>query len=298
MQGRVPEGSVAITSVRGPGRTQAERGHGAGSRGRWLTSWDLVTREYAARIPDLPRELSGMRVAHLSDLHLGRMVPASFISRAVEAARRLEPDLVALTGDYVDSGTGFIGEAARVLSGLCRGGVPVAAVLGNHDWYACGSTVRRALEDAGIAVIDNDRVFLDATTRRLEDSPRSRGALCVAGLGDLLEDRIDPARALGGVPERMARLVLAHNPDCAETGAVRNGPRIDLMLAGHTHGGQIRLPLIGTPVTMSRHGSKYAGGLVRGPACPVLVSRGVGMTLMPVRWGVPPEVVCVRLEAA
>ncbi len=265
---------------------------------RWFTPWDLTTVEYRVALPDLPGELRGMRVVQLSDLHVGRLVPTAFVARAVEAARRLEPDLVVLTGDYVDSGTEFIGEAARALSELRRGGVPAAAVLGNHDWYVCGVTIRRALEDVGIAVIDNSRVFFDGSTRTLVASPRSPRALCVAGLGDLQEDRIDPAGALQGVPGRMPRLVLAHNPDSAETDQVRDGPRIDLMLAGHTHGGQIRLPVLGTPVTMSRYGSKYAGGLIRGPSCRVIVSRGVGMTLMPVRWCVPPEVVCVRLEAA
>jgi len=249
-------------------------------------------------MPGLPRELEGMRVVQISDPHLGRLVPASFLAAAVEHARRLEPDLVALTGDYVDAGTDFIAEAARLLAPLRRGAVPVVAVLGNHDWYACGSTVRRALEDVGIPVIDNRRLFLDGRTRCLDASPRSRSALCLAGLGDLGEDRIDPAVALADLPEAMPRLVLAHNPDSAERPEVRQGPRIDLLLSGHTHGGQVRLPIVGTPVTMSRHGSKYAGGFVRGPACPVIVSRGVGMTVVPVRWGVPPEVVRITLNAA
>lgn len=265
---------------------------------RWFTPWELTTAEYRVRIPDLPRELVGMRIVQLSDPHLGRLVPASFLAAAVEHVRRLEPDLVALTGDYVDTGTDHIAAAARLLAPLRKGAVPVVAVLGNHDWYACGVTMRRALEDAGIPSIDNRRLFLDGPTRCLHTSPRSRSTLCVAGLGDLGEDTIDPGQALGDLPHNMPRIVLAHNPDTAEQPAVRHGPRIDLMLSGHTHGGQIRLPVLGTPVTMSRHGSKYAGGLVKGPACPVIVSRGVGMTMIPVRWCVPPEIVRITLDAA
>jgi predicted MPP superfamily phosphohydrolase len=94
----------------------------------------------------------------------------------------------------------------------------------------------------------------------------------------------------------MPRLLLAHEPDTAELPQLNH--RVDLMLAGHTHGGQVKLPLLGTPVVPSAFGSKYAGGLVQGPAYPVLVSRGIGTSIVPVRWGVPPEVVVITLTRA
>jgi hypothetical protein len=86
----------------------------------------------------------------------------------------------------------------------------------------------------------------------------------------------------------MPRLLLAHNPDTAEQ--VKPTQRVDLMLSGHTHGGQVYLPGLGTPVVPSSYGQKYAGGLCAGPTCPVIVSRGVGMALLPMRLGVPPEI--------
>jgi hypothetical protein len=100
-------------------------------------------------------------------------------------------------------------------------------------------------------------------------------------------------KTLEGVSESMPRIVLAHNPDTAET--VPPGVRVDLMCSGHTHGGQVSLPLVGTPIVPSEYGSRYAGGLCLGPSCPVVVSRGVGMAILPVRFRVPPEIGVIEL---
>lgn len=265
-----------------------------GVLGRFSHAWDLRLTRVRVAIPALPAHLQGLRLAHVSDTHLGRLVPASFIRRAVDAALALQPHAFLLTGDYIDDGTSRIAEAARLLAPLARAGVPAAAVLGNHDWYGCGRSVRAALQDQGFEVIDNARLFLLPGRPALAQAP-APDALCIAGLGDLDEDHVDLHAALEGVPDHVPRLVLAHNPDTAELPQVRSGPRIDLMLSGHTHGGQIRLPFLGTPVTMSRYGSKYAAGLVQGPVCPVQVSRGVGLSIAPIRWGVRPEIVEVTL---
>jgi predicted MPP superfamily phosphohydrolase len=131
--------------------------------------------------------------------------------------------------------------------------------------------------------------------RRLVGSARE--GLCLAGVGDLWEDRCDYGAALDGVAGGVPRILLSHNPDVAEeAGFLQSGYRVDLMLSGHTHGGQVSLPGVGAPVTNSRFGQKYAKGLVAGPVCPVFVSRGLGMTVMPVRWGVRPEIAVIELE--
>lgn len=276
---------------------------GCGSLGRatLVDPWWLEIRPYDIEITDLPPRLDGLRIAHISDTHLGARIPASFLRDVIARAVALKPDLALLTGDYIHSGRRFIRPAAAVfepLVGVC----PAVAVLGNHDWYGDAPAMRSALESLGIAVIDNDRVFLDAATRAVMPHHHAGHALCLAGVGDLMEDTIDLRRALRDVPPDMPRLLLAHNPDTAEhpdiTGrrAPSTAPRIDLMLSGHTHGGQVRLPLIGTPIVPSDYGQKYAGGLVRGPACPVLVSRGIGMSLLPVRLGVPPEIPIITLH--
>ena len=126
----------------------------------------------------------------------------------------------------------------------------------------------------------------------------SAEGLCLAGVGDLWTDRQLYARALAGVPGTTPRLLLSHNPDIAEERAfVSSGFRVDLMLSGHTHGGQIYIPGLGTPILPSRYGQKYAQGLVQGPTCPVFVSRGLGTALLPLRVGVPPEIAVIELVA-
>jgi predicted MPP superfamily phosphohydrolase len=96
----------------------------------------------------------------------------------------------------------------------------------------------------------------------------------------------------------MPRVLLAHNPDIAEeAGLVKSGLRVDLLVSGHTHGGQICLPLVGAPVTMSRYGQKYRQGLVEGPVCPVFICRGIGVTGLPVRVGVKPEVAVLEFRS-
>ena len=128
--------------------------------------------------------------------------------------------------------------------------------------------------------------------------PAADAGLAVAGVGDLWEDRQDYQRALGGLPGSMPRLLLSHNPDLAEQAEfIRSGLRVDLMLSGHTHGGQVRLPGLGAPISSSRFGQKYSQGLVEGPVCRVFVCRGIGVSAFPLRLGVPPEIAVLELQS-
>lgn len=258
---------------------------------------DLRIRRYTVPIRDLPIELEGLRLVQLSDTHYGPRVPAEHVAAAVQLALSLKPDLFLLTGDFVYDGPRYIEQAAELFRPLTQGpdSRPTLATLGNHDWYADGPECTRRLQAVGVRMLDNTRVFLDARTRTISGTGEPGRSLCIAGLGDLLEHHIDPGAALGGVHPEIPRLVLSHNPDAAEETKVVRGPRIDLMLSGHTHGGQCRFPLIGTPITLSWYGQKYNGGIAHAPTCRVLVSRGVGTSILPIRFGVPPEVVEVTL---
>lgn len=265
----------------------------------------IAVRKYRVPIRGLPPALDGLRILQLSDTHLGPRVHESHVQRAVEIALAQKPDLIALTGDYVHNGPGSIERAAELFAPLvdAPGVMGVVGVLGNHDWYADGPRMRDALRSIGVRMIDNGRVFLDAPSRSLTSvAPASPDqALCFVGLGDLLAATIDPASAFAGIHLDTPRVLLAHVPDTLELASVRapGGPRIDLALCGHTHGGQIRLPLIGAPGVPSEYGQRYAGGLIdaalTGTRCPVVVSRGIGVSIVPVRIGVPPEVVVVEL---
>jgi predicted MPP superfamily phosphohydrolase len=156
--------------------------------------------------------------------------------------------------------------------------------------------MKSAFANQRVPLIDNARLFVTPQRRLVQGA---REGLCLAGVGDLWEDKCLYDKALGGVPGGMPRILLSHNPDVAEESQfLQSGYRVDLMLSGHTHGGQISLPVIGAPVTNSAFGQKYAKGLVAGPVCPVFITRGLGMTVMPVRVGVRPEISVIELTIA
>ncbi|QOV89664.1 metallophosphoesterase [Humisphaera borealis] len=257
-----------------------------------------VTRQ-SIPIRGLPQTLAGLRIVQLTDLHHGPWTSLSYIRRVVDQANALKPDLIVLTGDYVHQSDRYIAPVVEAMAGL-KGRIGVVATLGNHDWWENGELMIRELDKTSIRRLDNSRLFI-TSERTLESGvgrTDQKHVLCVAGLGDLWEGSPDCGEALGGVPDFMPRVLLSHNPDTAEEPCVRkHSPRIDLMLSGHTHGGQVSFPGIGTPITPSRYGQKYAAGLVQSPSCPVYVNRGIGTTIIPMRFRVRPEIAVIELQA-
>ncbi len=248
----------------------------------------IQVRHYRIAIADLPPALEGLRLAHISDTHYGPYVTMPYLREVVGLVNRLAPDLVVLTGDYVHRSPRSVLPGIGVLGGF-EARLGAAAVLGNHDHWEGADLVRGEFSRLGVPLLDNDRLFL--TAAGLGPEPAA-GALCLAGVGDLWEDRVDGRAALGGVPAEMPRLLLAHNPDSLDRlGASR---RIDLAFCGHTHGGQVAIPLIGPPIVPIRNHA-YAGGLAQGPAGAVITSRGVGMAFLPLRFNVPPELGLIEL---
>lgn len=236
-------------------------------------------------MPRLPPAWAGLRIAHLTDLHLGRLVSLDRIDQAVTAARGARPDLAVVTGDLVTDDVTRIRLVLQAVAGI---GAPfgVLAAYGNHDarWARRADAVDQA-HRAGVELLVNDRRVLR----------RDGAAICVAGVADPVRGQPDLQAALAGVPAVVPRILLCHNPDYAE--ALPGEPRVDLMLSGHTHGGQVRLPLLGPPILPIHH-RKYAAGLVRGPRCPVYVSRGIGVIGLPVRLNCRPELALLTLQPA
>ena len=265
---------------------------GLGSYATLVAPGILRTRRYEIAVRDLPPGLDGLRIAHVSDTHYGPFVSMGYLEKAMEIVNASHPDLVLFTGDHVHYTPKSIGPGIGVLA-KARGRLGAVAVMGNHEHWEGAEACRAEFRATGIPLVDNGRLYL--TTSGLCDTP-SDDALCIAGVGDLWEDEVSFARALDGVPVGMPRVVLAHNPDVAES--VDGEWRVDLMLSGHTHGGQIALPIVGAPVAPSRYGRKYLGGLCQGPICPVIVSRGVGVAGVPLRLGVPPEFGLITLKRA
>lgn len=252
----------------------------------------LRIRRYHVPIRDLPKEFEGLRIVHVSDTHYGPFTGLRFLENVAERARQLEPDLVVFSGDYVHFTPLSIDSGIRVLSDY-EGRLGSAAVMGNHEHWEGARACRQTFERVGLPLIDNRRMFL--TPEGLSDRPIEGRSLCIAGVGDLWEDEVRFSDALRDVSTEMPRIVLSHNPETAEM--VPPEERVDLMLCGHTHGGQVRLPLIG-PLggSSGRFGHKYVGGYCKGPYCPAIVSRGVGTAFLPVRFRVPPELGFITLQ--
>lgn len=235
-------------------------------------------------LPRLPPEFHGYRVAHISDFHIGTWLTGDQLLEAVELVNRQEPDLVAITGDFVTYSPGrFAGDLVRTLSRL-RPKDGTVAVLGNHDHWTDASEVREILRQAGVQVLSNRAIAVE----------RNGACLWVAGVDCHYDglDRLD--LVLEQLPPEGAALLLAHEPDFADISAATG--RFELQLSGHSHGGQIRLPLIGPPF-LPHLGRKYPSGLYRVKDMHLYTNRGLGTAELAVRWNCRPEITLFTLES-
>lgn len=246
----------------------------------------LVVREQAVTLADWPPGRA-LRLAVLADLHTG--APHMSLARlrgVLERVRTLQPDALVLLGDYVIQdvvGGRFVApEDTAAVVGAWRPPLGTFAVLGNHDGWFDGPRVRRALERHGVRVLENEALRC----------PWGRGGFWFAGLADLWTGHPDPTRALAEVPTGEPVIVLTHSPDVFPL----LPSRVGLTLAGHTHGGQVRLPLLGTPIVPSMYGSRYVAGLVVEDGRQLFVTSGLGTSIVPLRLGVPPEIALVSLR--
>jgi hypothetical protein len=269
--------------------TSAAAMFSAGAGFSLASTGNVQVRRYDITVRGLPPALDGLRSVHITDTHFGPFICESYLRRVVELANDEGPDLVLLTGDYVHFTSEAIPRGIGLFQSL-RPRLATVAVLGNHDHWEGARACRERFAAVRIPLLDNRRLFV--TPSGLGETP-SPGALCLAGLGDLWEDDVDYRAALDGVPDDMPRLLLSHNPDASEDAPA--GLRVDLMLSGHTHGGQIILPGRGPLAVPSRFGTRFLGGVCEGKRFPVLVSRGIGVAAVPFRLGVPPEFSVLRL---
>jgi hypothetical protein len=231
------------------------------------------------RLPQLPTALDGLRVGLISDLHLGFRFAAQNTRWAVEQMRHEAPELIALTGDFI-SFHHAIPDIAPLLRDLSAP-LGVYAVPGNHDYWEGIADVRNALTLCEIPLLFNQH-------RRLE---WRGGELWLVGLDDIWDGSVSPRRALEGVPPGAFTLLLAHSPDLAAD-AARFG--FDVQLSGHTHGGHIRLPLLG-PLGVPRFGRRYIIGRYQVGPTAVYVSRGIAGP--PLRFLCPPEATIITLRS-
>lgn len=239
-------------------------------------------------LPRWPAACTGLRVAVLADLHVGSPFNGiDKLERIVALTSREQPDLVLIPGDLVVTGVlggTFIApeSLAPVLRGL-HAPAGVFATLGNHDWWLDGARVRAALEAAGVRVLEDAALPI-----------QHRGCtFWLAGIGDALETRHDVRAALSSIPADAAVLAFTHNPDLFPEIPLQ----VSLTIAGHTHGGQVYLPGIGRLIVPSRYGERFAIGHIREGGRHLFVSPGLGTSILPVRFLVPPEISLLELRA-
>jgi predicted MPP superfamily phosphohydrolase len=242
----------------------------------------ILTNHYVIPVPNLPQAFSGFQIVHLTDLHYGLLVPLTVIRYVIRRANHLNRDLIVCTGDYVHErgATTQIDTVWPLLSAL-KAPFGVLSVLGNHDHWADTGRSQQWLNETNQDLRHKAKVIE-------KDGER----LWVAGAGDLWEDHRNLDEILNGIPDSDCRIVLAHNPDTADT---EFSGRIDLMISGHTHGGQIDIPFIGPPILPVRN-KTYSSGLKTSPrGTRVFISKGIGWAIYPVRFNCAPEIAVLEL---
>ena len=254
----------------------------------WSLWWEprsLVTREVTLQL-DCWRG-APVRIAVVSDLHAGApYIGDAKVARVVAAINGGKPDLVVLLGDYVVQGVkgGHFIPPERIAQHLSavRAPLGVFAVLGNHDWWLSAPRVRAALQSAGIHVIEGTAVRIADRNRRF----------WLVGVSDIWRGPHDVGRATSAIADDAPAIVITHNPDVFPYVP----RRVCLTLAGHTHGGQVALPLLGRLVVPSQYGQRYAIGHVVENGHHLFVTSGVGTSIIPIRFRVPPEVVFLTIR--
>jgi predicted MPP superfamily phosphohydrolase len=221
------------------------------------------------------RQLDGLRIAHITDIHVGRVTPLRVQLEAAELTNRQEPDLVVMTGDFVCHGQGYLDQLREVIEAY---DAPVITVMGNHDYWSGVDEVRRAIRKAGGEVLDNQWTSLTLKHQRLQ----------VVGLDDAYTGHASRAEAVKGLDPQHATLGLSHIAEEADGLWARGVP---LVLSGHTHGGQVTLARLHELSVGKLAGHKYVHGLygsrhdAREPEGAVYVGAGIGAAVIPLRLG-------------
>lgn len=266
----------------GTGFGLATASAGGVSYGHWVeTEWlEVVHRQL--RFEHLPPGLDGLRIALLADFHLYPNTRLEYIEQCVAAAQQLRPDLVLLGGDFVQATAEAIFDLAPVLARL-DSTLGSFCVLGNHDYWKGRKIVEQGLRESQLPLLRN-------VGRTLQFGGE---AFYLAGVDDCWAGQPDLTTAMAGHPEGTFTILLSHEPDPASDYA--RDRRIALQLSGHSHGGQVRFPLIGSPF-LPPYGRRYDMGLYRIGKMLLYTNRGIGVTA-PIRLNCRPEVTLLTLRA-
>jgi predicted MPP superfamily phosphohydrolase len=254
---------------------------GGGAQAAYEKRWFEVTRPQIA-IPDLPEAFEGLTIGHIADVHHGPFTPIERVSRMMDLATGLQPDLWALTGDMVHREAKYIGPVWEQLARLSAP-LGVWCVMGNHDHWEGIEQSRAGAKAARITELHNRATVLERGGERL----------WLVGAGDKWSGEQLLDEAVAGLPSDAVALMLVHNPEAASD---MRDARVKLMMAGHSHGGQVVLPLLG-PISVPCD-RRYTVGLVKTPVSQVYISRGLGLVTVPFRLNCRPEIPVYTLTRA
>ncbi len=235
-------------------------------------------------LPHLSPAFEGYKLVHFSDIHMGTGMTAEQLARIVDLVNAQQPDLVAITGDFITRNvTVPDSDLTAPLSGLAPADAGVA-ILGNHDHWDGSAHVRRIIAQSGLIDLSNTVFTLQRDGARLH----------IAGVDDFFEHKDRLPSVLAQLPDDGAAILLAHEPDYADVSAATG--RFDLQLSGHSHGGQVSLPLVG-PLILPRFGRKYPVGAYQVENMIQYTTRGVGTIPPPIRFNCRPEITVITLHA-
>ena len=245
---------------------------------------EVVRLELA--LPRLVAAFDGYRVVQIGDLHLDDWSKPARLNRIAEMVNAENPDLIVVTGDFASYSARKL-DTGRLVGALRRLSAPdgVLAILGNHDYLTDVELIRQCIGEAGLTELINEV----ATLRR------GVSELHVAGIDDVMEGRSRLDLVLGELPEEGSAVLLAHEPDFADVAAATG--RFDLQLSGHSHGGQVRVPLLGRAV-LPPFSQRYTRGLHRVGGMLVYTNRGLGTVHARLRFGCRPEITALTLRPA
>ncbi|KWT93563.1 metallophosphoesterase [Candidatus Magnetominusculus xianensis] len=285
-----------LNAVYGAGTLSVARGYFNSTR------YELQLTKYTVAIAGLPPLFRGLKIALLSDLHASLITSKKLISAAAVVAMQEKPDIIALTGDFITTtnkvdghpqgtftpDTKYVTECVDALSGISAP-MGVYGVLGNHDFWS-GTQLLNFMctlfkERLNVVWLRNSHVKLE----------RGGEHIYILGVDDYWEKTCSLYDAYKGVPDTAVKILLSHNPDINYEINMSGKININLILSGHTHGGQVVLPIVGAPFIPSPYGQKYRTGLVNDGSRMTCITNGVGISILPLRYNCPPEVVIISI---
>ncbi len=232
---------------------------------------------------DIPKSFDGKKIVFVSDIHHGPYFSIERVNELVEKINGVNPDIIILGGDYVRQDSRYIAPVFEELKNL-NATIGKFGVLGNHDHWEGAELTRQGMKNAGIKILDNNAEWISINGEKIK----------VGGVGDLWTDLQDMNPTINDTKEEDFVILVSHNPDYAEE---IKTDKIDLVLSGHTHGGQVTLFGLWAPSIPSRYGQKYRTGIVDTKFTKVVISNGVGMVGLPVRFFARPEIIIIILKS-